>query len=149
MNNFKPRPIKASDYRDQSKYRDGILRHHLTKDSKDKKTRVYSWIAFCRKMRVKNRTKSRVWQDSSLCQETSTKNSVQEFHLCICTGMDSSICIKPWHLDTGPRLLLNPDRVPESSWLKLKIIEKSVHVLKQKKWHTFSADSKTSLPLQS
>ncbi len=33
-------------------------------------------------MRVENQTKTRVWEDSSLCLETSSKNVVQEFHLC-------------------------------------------------------------------
>jgi hypothetical protein len=33
-------------------------------------------------MRVENQTINRVWEDSSLCQETSTKNAIQEFHLC-------------------------------------------------------------------
>ncbi len=33
------------------------------------------------KMRVENQTKTRVWEDSSLCPETLTKNVVQEFHL--------------------------------------------------------------------
>ncbi len=39
-------------------------------------------------MRVENQIKSRVWQDSSLCPETSIENAVQEFHLwfCFCTG---------------------------------------------------------------
>ncbi len=32
-------------------------------------------------MRVKNKSKTRVWEDSSLCPETSTKNAVQELHL--------------------------------------------------------------------
>jgi hypothetical protein len=31
-------------------------------------------------IRVENHTKTRVWEDSSLCQETSTKNDIQEFH---------------------------------------------------------------------
>ncbi len=31
--------------------------------------------------RVENQTKTRVWEVSSLCPETSTKNAVQEFHL--------------------------------------------------------------------
>ncbi len=35
------------------------------------------------KMRVENQTKTRVWEDSSLCTENSTKNAVQEFHLRI------------------------------------------------------------------
>ncbi len=46
----------------------------------NKKTQVYSWIAFWR-MRVKNQTNTRVWEASSLCPETSTKNAVQELHL--------------------------------------------------------------------
>jgi hypothetical protein len=32
-------------------------------------------------MRVENQTKTRVWEESSLCPETSTKSAVQEFHL--------------------------------------------------------------------
>ncbi len=32
-------------------------------------------------MRVENWTKTRVWEDTSLCPETSTKKAVQEFHL--------------------------------------------------------------------
>ncbi len=35
------------------------------------------------KMRVENQTKTLVWEDSSLCPETLTKNAVQEFHLRI------------------------------------------------------------------
>ncbi len=34
-------------------------------------------------MRLENQTKTHVWEDSSLCLQTSTKNAVQEFHLCI------------------------------------------------------------------
>jgi hypothetical protein len=34
-------------------------------------------------MRVENQTKIRVWEDSSLCPETSAKNTVQEFHLSV------------------------------------------------------------------
>jgi hypothetical protein len=51
------------------------------KKTRNKKTQVYSWIAPCRKekMRVENQTKTRFWEDSSLCPETS--NAVQEFHL--------------------------------------------------------------------
>ncbi len=30
-------------------------------------------------MRLENQTETRVWEDSSLCPETSTKNAVQEF----------------------------------------------------------------------
>ncbi len=33
------------------------------------------------KMWVENQTKTRVWEDSSLCPESSTKNAVQGFHL--------------------------------------------------------------------
>jgi hypothetical protein len=36
-------------------------------------------------MRVENQTKTGVLEDSSLCPETSTKNAVQEFHLCTYT----------------------------------------------------------------
>ncbi len=32
-------------------------------------------------MRLENQTKTRVWEDSSICSETLTKNAVQEFHL--------------------------------------------------------------------
>ncbi len=32
-------------------------------------------------MRVENQTKTQVWEDSSLCPETSTKDAVQEIHL--------------------------------------------------------------------
>ncbi len=55
----------------------------LTINPQNKKTRIYSWIAFCRngKMWVENQTKTRLWEDSSLSPETSTKNAVQEFHL--------------------------------------------------------------------
>jgi hypothetical protein len=35
------------------------------------------------KMREANQTKIRVWEDSTLCPETSTKNAVHEFHLWI------------------------------------------------------------------
>ncbi len=34
-----------------------------------------------RKVRVENQTKTRVWEDSSLCPQPSTKNAIQEFHL--------------------------------------------------------------------
>ncbi len=36
-------------------------------------------ILYNGKMRVENQTKTQVWEDSSLCQETPTKNVVQEF----------------------------------------------------------------------
>ncbi len=36
-----------------------------------------------RNVMVENQTKPRVWEDSSLCPEISTKNAVQEFHLCM------------------------------------------------------------------
>jgi hypothetical protein len=61
------------------------------KKPRNKKTLVYySRIAFCimekseRKVesQVENQTKTQVWEDSGLCPETSTKNVVQEFHLC-------------------------------------------------------------------
>ncbi len=83
--------------------RDGIFGHHFNKklesfapcywqflpladfkiSSRNKKTRVYAWIAFCKmeKWRVENQTNTRVWEDSSLCPETFPKNAVQEFHL--------------------------------------------------------------------
>jgi hypothetical protein len=32
------------------------------------------------KMRVENQTKTRIWKYPSLCQVTSTKTAVQEFH---------------------------------------------------------------------
>ncbi len=53
-----------------------------TNKQRNKKTRVYSWIAFCRngEKRIENQTKTRVWEYSSLCPETSTKTA-QEFHL--------------------------------------------------------------------
>ncbi len=52
------------------------------KNPRDKKTWVYSWIAFCRtEMRVGKQAKNQVWEDSSLCPEISTKNAVPEFHL--------------------------------------------------------------------
>jgi len=34
-------------------------------------------------MRVENQTNTRVLEDSSLGQETPTKNAVQELHLCL------------------------------------------------------------------
>ncbi len=37
-------------------------------------------ILLNRNKRVENQTKARVWEDSSLCQETLTKDAVQEFH---------------------------------------------------------------------
>ncbi len=57
----------------------------LTKNPRNKKTQVNSWTGFCRteKFRVDRQTKTHVWEDSSLCPETSTKNVVQEFHLCV------------------------------------------------------------------
>ncbi len=54
----------------------------LTKNLRNKKTRVYSWIAFVEQMRVENQTKTRVWEGSSLWPETSTKYAIQELHLC-------------------------------------------------------------------
>ncbi len=38
-------------------------------------------ILYDEKMEVENQTKTRVWEDTSLCSETLTKNAVQEFHL--------------------------------------------------------------------
>jgi hypothetical protein len=35
------------------------------------------------KIKVENQTKPQVWEDSSLCPETSTKNTFPEFHLWI------------------------------------------------------------------
>ncbi len=32
------------------------------------------------KMMVENQTKTQVWEESSLCPETSNKNAIQEFH---------------------------------------------------------------------
>ncbi len=43
----------------------------LFTNSRNKKTRVY----------VENLTKTRVWENSSLCPKNATKNSIQEFHL--------------------------------------------------------------------
>ncbi len=39
-------------------------------------------ILFDGKMRVKKSDKTWAWEDSSFCPGTSTKNAVQEFHLC-------------------------------------------------------------------
>ncbi len=36
-----------------------------------------------RKNESRKPDKNRVWEDSSLCSQTSIKNAVQEFHLCI------------------------------------------------------------------
>ncbi len=38
-------------------------------------------ILYNGKMRVENQTKTKVWEDSSLCPEISTKNAFQEFRL--------------------------------------------------------------------
>ncbi len=56
------------------------------KNPRNKKTRVYSWITFCRteeneNEKNENQTKTQVWEDSILCPETSNKIAVQEFHL--------------------------------------------------------------------
>ncbi len=62
-----------------------------------------------RKKRVKSRTKTRVWEDSRLSTETSTKNAVQEFHLC--TVMEA-VKGMPYHLSCqrpcSCELLLTP-----------------------------------------
>ncbi len=61
----------------------------LQKNPRNKKSRVYSWISFCRngKMRVETHTVlETAWEDSSLCPETSTtvemplKNSISILH---------------------------------------------------------------------
>jgi hypothetical protein len=53
----------------------------IFKETQGKQTLLYSWIAWCGKMREENPTKTRVWEDLSLCLESSSKNAVQEFHL--------------------------------------------------------------------
>ncbi len=58
-----------------------VLKMHA-KNPRNKKIRVYSWIAFCRKkIRVENQIKTRFWEDSNLCPETTARKSVQEIHL--------------------------------------------------------------------
>jgi hypothetical protein len=58
-----------------------------------------------RKMRVENRTKIWVWQDSSLCPETSTKNAVQEFHLVpylVCYAFkECKVVLRPYLVHKG------------------------------------------------
>ncbi len=52
------------------------------KNPRNKKTRVYSLLAFSRmKNEVWKPDKTRLWEGSCLCPETSTKTDVQEFHL--------------------------------------------------------------------
>ncbi len=53
-------------------------------NSRIEKTRVSSLILLNfldGKMWVENQTKTPVWEDSSLCPETSTLNALQEFHV--------------------------------------------------------------------
>ncbi len=70
----------------------------LPKNPRNKKTRVYSWIAFCRKEKWHLKpNKTRVFSDSSLCPETSTTNSVQEFHLSI--RLTYVLYFSGWKLD--------------------------------------------------
>jgi hypothetical protein len=38
-----------------------------------------------RKKRLENQTKTQIWEESSLCPETWTKNAGQEFHICTCS----------------------------------------------------------------
>ncbi len=48
-------------------------------------------ILYNGKTRVENQTNTRVWEDLSLCPETSTRNVIQEFHLStghICTRFE-------------------------------------------------------------
>ncbi len=50
-----------------------------TKNPRNKKTRLFSWIAFCR-------TRNARVENQSLCPKTLTKNADQEFHLCKSTA---------------------------------------------------------------
>ncbi len=52
------------------------------KSAKQESTSLFM-TEFCRTetLRLENRAKTWVWEDSSLCPETSTKNAVQEFRL--------------------------------------------------------------------
>ncbi len=74
-----------------------------------KKTILYSGfnnILKNGKVRVENQTKTRVWEYSSLCSETSTKNGVQDFHLWI----------RIPNPDTDPLTWLNPDTNSKYCW---------------------------------
>ncbi len=57
-----------------------ILSHSVILIQSMKKTQVCSWIAFCRKTKVKVET-AQVWEISRLFPETSTKLYFHEFHL--------------------------------------------------------------------
>ncbi len=90
------------------------------KNPRNKKTQVYSWITFIElKMRVENQTKTRVWEDSSLCPETSTKNAVQEFHLGVKVEIKPSsqqfvlLSMPLCQLSIGPIL---KSRHPSTQW---------------------------------
>ncbi len=51
----------------------------MQKNPQNKKSKVYSCLAFVEiKKRIENRAKTRVWEDSSLCPETSTIKAVPE-----------------------------------------------------------------------
>jgi hypothetical protein len=45
-------------------------------------------------MRVENLTKARVWEDSCLCPETSTKKAVQKFQLCGLVSLATILSMK-------------------------------------------------------
>ncbi len=73
-------------------------------------------------MRVVNQIKTRAWEDSSLCPETSTKNAIQEFHLR-----------RGWvKFFTPPSLTLKPciilRKVEAKEKVKLQVIAIFLHV---------------------
>jgi hypothetical protein len=79
------------------------------KKSAKQENSIYSWKhSVERKMSVKNQTNIRVWEDSSLCPETSTKNAaVQEFHLWVCMDLHSIGVLDPdpnWECGSGSGL---------------------------------------------
>ena len=59
------------------------LKNTYKKSAKQENLSLFTNIILYKgKMRVENQKKTWVWEGSSLCPETLTKNAVQEFHLC-------------------------------------------------------------------
>jgi hypothetical protein len=56
---------------------------HKKSAKKENSSRLMNNILLNWKMWVKNQTKTRVWEVSSLCPETSTKNTIQEFQYIV------------------------------------------------------------------
>ncbi len=75
--------IPSTDRFYRKPYSTVVLKIHTKKNLRNKKTRVDSWLAFCRtgNTRVENQTKTQVSEDSSICPETSTINAFPEFLL--------------------------------------------------------------------